>query len=460
MVLTNRSTSPSATWALLAATLASGPIGAADAQLRTVDWDMRGRSSEVEVGSRYGFSGGPYAGPWSKRLSRSMAAPFDPRLRSIAQVDHYSSFNDDQLICFIDTANHSKFHGTGAWSGIDLEFKVASLFGADTTGGYSSSKSVFEQACDLAGVDYRYDSMTECTIWGEQEYHVDSGEILFDGELEDPENPGNVVTFGRGAAWDYDWYDYYEERLGSSPSWNQFQDRKRLEAGWHSLAVRCGSYTDSVAPFRTPNEGGTSMWLKVDWYDVGPGSADSERDPLVARTCTTNADGAGTDVVTDDEDRSWIDSSSRSARVAASAKETIRAEDTGCWGRHEVDVDLLSGPRTTASTAESISEIDFTVYDDAKAHVVLEGAIELGTRFSTVISRIEILNPSGTVVWSDEIGSGLGHGSHTPTSSSSVSLSSGWYTIRVTTTATCPWHFAAGDAAGDCSFAVILNDRP
>lgn len=448
----------------------TGLVDRADAQSRSVQMTDFWRNSEVLIGSWHG--GGYHAlasrrdtetadGAWSKRTSSSVASPLNPWSRSIAQVDHYSMIGEDQLICFVDTDNQSNFHDTAAVSAIELRFEVTGYPGMDLTNGYGSSgETVLERACDLAGVDYLYGSMTECTIWGEQAYQVDSGGLEFSGPLDRPGEPWNRLVIGRGA-WDGGWFDYFDEQLEEHPNWNDFNERRSLESGTHILLATFGSYSESVSPHRPSNAGGTSSWLKIDWYDVGPGSANATHDSEVIRECTAKADGAASQVESDDEDLGSLDASSRSSRVDATASETLRAEDTGCWGRHEVAVDVLSysGPRTSNSNAESVSEIDFTIYDDADAVVVIEGLLERASRFSRLNCEIEIVRASGTVAWADTISSGIGTGSRRAGSENTVALAAGWYTLRVTTSVTSR-RFARGDASADVSFAVIINDRP
>ena len=124
---------------------------------------------------------------------------------------------------------------------------------------------------------------------------------------------------------------------------------------------------------------------------------------------------------------------------------------------------LISGKhgnrKHSNSNAESVSEIDFTIYDDADAVVVIEGLLERASRFSRLNCEIEIVRASGTVAWADTISSGIGTGSRRAGSENTVALAAGWYTLRVTTSVTSR-RFARGDASADVSFAVIINDRP
>ncbi len=473
MALTKRSTSHPGTWALLAATALAGTglADQADAQARSVSMKNAWRASEVLIGSWSGSTYDEHArrmdigtadGPWSARISRSVASPLDPWSRSIAQVDHYSMIDEDQLICFVDTDHQSNFHDTAAISYIELEFDVDGYVDLDLTSGYGSSgETVLERACDLAGLDYHHGSVVECSIWGEQAYRVDSGGLEFSGPLDIPSHPWNRLVIGRGA-WDGDWFDYFDEQLEESPNWNEFKEHRRLEAGHHTLWATFGSYAEAVSPYRSSNAGGTSSWLKIDWYEVGPGSANATHGSEVTRACTANADGAASQSESNGEDVGILEASSRSSRVHATASERLRAMDTGCWGRHEVSVDVLShvGPRTSDSTAESISEIDFTIYDDAEAHVVIEGLFERANRFTRVDCEIEIIRASGTVAWSDAITSGIRIGSRRAGSENRVTLAAGWYTLRVTTSATSRRIFSAGDVSADVSFAVIIHDRP
>lgn len=457
---------------ILAATAIAGTglADQADAQARSVRMKNAWRASEVLIGSWSGSTYHEHArlmdigtadGPWSARTSRSVASPLDPWSRSIAQVDHYSMIDEDQLICFVDTDNRSSFHDTAATSYIQLEFEVDGYAELDLTNGYGSSgESVLERACDLAGLDYEFDSMVECWIWGEQSYRSDSGGLEFSGPLDRRDEPWNRLVIGRGA-WDGGWFDYVDEQLEESPNWNEFDERRSLEAGTHGLLATFGSYSEAVSPHQPPNAGGTSSWLKIDWYEVGPGSANATHDSEVTRECTANADGAASQFESNDEDLGSVDASSRSSRVDVTASETLRAMDTGCWGRHEVAADILphAGLRTSDSTAESMSEIDFALYDDVDALIVIDGVFERANRFSRVDCEIEVIRASGTVAWSDTITSGIGIGSQQAGSENTVALAAGWYTLRVTTSATSR-RFRGSDASADVSFAVIIDDRP
>lgn len=471
MTVRTHQTRPITPALMLAATalVGAGLDDQADAQARSVSMKNACRASEVLIGSWSGSTYHEHArrldigtadGAWSARTSRSGASPLDRWSRSIAQVEHYSMIDEDQFICFVDTDNQSNFHDTAATSYIELEFDVDGYVELDLTTGYGSSgETVLERACDLAGVDYEFDSMVECSIWGEQAYRVDSGGLEFSGPLDRPGQPWNRLVIGRGAA-DGSWFDYFDEQLEERPNWNDFDERRSLEAGTHILLATFGSYSEAVFPHRPSNAGGTSSWLKIDWYDVGPGSANATHDSDVTRECTANADGAASQFESDDEDLGSVDASSRSSRVEATASETLRAEDTGCWGRHEVAVEVLSRRgRTSDSSAESISGIDFTIYDDAEALVVIDGLFERASRFSSVHCEIEIISASGKVAWSDTITSGIGTGSRRAGSENSVALAAGWYTLRVTTSATSR-RFHGGDASADVSFAVIIDDRP
>lgn len=429
----------------------------ASAQSRTVSITDLDRSSFAAAGSNVLSDVGATSGAWSGRTSRSMAGR-DPRSRSIGTVDHYSAVYGDGAEFFIDTKNLSVFHRTEAAFNTTLTFDVDSPEDADLTHPYRTwAGTALSKACAVAGIDYRRDSMTEISIWGEQSYRVDSGGLDISGDWS---GLGNYLLLDRIDASGHP-ISCFDTGLEEIPNWNRFKDRLELEAGTHVLELNCRSVAAPSGPGRPANRGSTSMWLKLDWYDLGPGSANSSHDSTVARFCRAVGDDAAVNVGSSTEDLgSAVLAESVGTDAEASASETIRAEETGMWGRHRVSVDVDRGPRSGLSEAEAISEVDFTFYDDVIAHIALDGEMRHVGRGARARCRFTILNASGVSVWSDELRSGSAGHSIYRSFLDSVNLPAGAYTMRISTNASSARLSLAGDAEADCSFAIVFNERP